>query len=336
MNFQPDFNGFLAALRNERCERPALFEFIIDPRVALGESYATGGELRQIEQQIRSFTENGYDFATLGQWMINGLFFPKQVRTRRESLSQNEGGVIEDAASFEAYDWPDPDRADYPRIHELARLLPEGAKFLPMWPGGVLENMTDLVGFETLCYLLADEPELVGRIADAIGSRLFRYYEHLLEYDCVGAVMLNDDWGHKTQTMFSPEDMRTYIFPWHKRIVELAHSAGRPAFLHSCGNLRQVWDDIIDDMRFDAKHSYEDIIQPVEEAYEQYGGRIAILGGLDIDFLCRSEPDAVYRRAKEMLERTQDRGGYALGSGNSITRYMPRESFLAMTRAALE
>lgn len=336
MNRKPDFEAFLATLRKEPCARPALFEFIIDPHVALGEPCATEGKTRRTKQHIRSFTENGYDFATLDTSMINGVDFPKTNRSMGESISQNEGGVINDEASFEAYDWPDPDRAEYPRILELVKLLPAGSKFLPLWPCGVLENMTDLVGFETLCYLLADDPELVGRIADAIGSRLYRYYEHLLEYDCIGAVMLNDDWGHKTQTMFSPEQMRTFIFPWHKRIVELAHSAGRPAILHSCGNLRQVWEDIIEDMCFDAKHSYEDVIQPVEEAYEQYGGRIAILGGLDIDFLCRSEPDDVYRRAKEMLERTRERGGYALGSGNSITRYMPRENFLAMTRAVLE
>ena len=43
-----------------------------------------------------------------------------------------------------------------------------------------------------------------------------------------------------------------------------------------------------------------------------------------------------YRRSKAMLERTAGRGGYALGSGNSIPPYVPFEKFQAMTRAALE
>ena len=110
----------------------------------------------------------------------------------------------------------------------------------------------------------------------------------------------------------------------------------RPAILHSCGQLERVWDDIIDDMQFDAKHSYEDTILPVEEFYEKYGDRIATLGGLDLDFVCRATPDEVYERSAAMVERTQERGGYALGTGNSIPEYTPVENVLAMIRAVQE
>jgi hypothetical protein len=37
-----------------------------------------------------------------------------------------------------------------------------------------------------------------------------------------------------------------------------------------------------------------------------------------------------------MLRRTERRGGYALGSGNSIPDYVPDQGFLAMVSAALE
>jgi uroporphyrinogen decarboxylase len=95
-------------------------------------------------------------------------------------------------------------------------------------------------------------------------------------------------------------------------------------------------DDIIDDMKFDGKHSYEDTIQPVEQAYEQYGGRIAILGGIDLDFLVRSTPEEVFRRSKAMLERSAGRGSYALGTGNSVPEYVPRDNYFAMVLAATE
>jgi uroporphyrinogen decarboxylase len=143
----------------------------------------------------------------------------------------------------------------------------------------------------------------------------------------------NDDWGFKTQTMLSPADMRRYVIPWHKRIVETIHKAGKPAILHSCGNLKLLMDDIIDTIGYDAKHSYEDSILPVEEAYELYGKRIAILGGLDLDFVCRSTPDEVHKRAVAMLERVKGRGGYALGTGNSVPEYVPVENYLAMISA---
>ena len=130
--------------------------------------------------------------------------------------------------------------------------------------------------------------------------------------------------------------MRRFVFPWHKKLVAAAHAAGRPAILHSCGNLAPVMDDIIDDIGYDGKHSYEDAILPVEEAYERYGSRIAVLGGMDVDFVCRSTPEKIYERSRAMLEKTRGRGGYALGTGNSVPPYVPQAHYFAMIRAALD
>ena len=69
----------------------------------------------------------------------------------------------------------------------------------------------------------------------------------------------------KAKPCFLPEHLRKFVFPWHKRIVETIHKFGKPAILHSCGNLIEVMDDIIEDMGYDAKHSFEDAIMPVEE-----------------------------------------------------------------------
>lgn len=152
----------------------------------------------------------------------------------------------------------------------------------------------------------------------------------------VGVMMASDDWGFHIQTMLSPAVMREYIFPWKKKMVALAHNMGKPAILHSCGQLDAVMEDIIEDIGFDGKHSYEDNITPVEEMYERWGGRIAILGGLDVDFLVRSTLEEITARAKHMLELAAEKGGYALGSGNSIPDYIPAEHYFAMTRAIVE
>jgi len=335
---KPDFENLLAVLRREAPSRPTLFEFIIDPNAmrpdlpVLPES-DQGGRLRQ---WIETYVAFPYDFASLPFWLLNLLSFPKGERAHGASISQNEGGLIVDEETFEAYPWPDPDAGDYDQVKDAAASLAPGMKFVAFCPSGVLENLTEIVGFEDMCFLLADEPELVHRIVDAIGQRLLRFYERLLEYPEVGACVVNDDWGFKTQTMLSPAQMREFIFPWHRRIVALIHQAGRPAILHSCGNLEAVWDDLIDDLGYDGKHSYEDSILPIEEAYETYAERIALVGGIDMDFLCRSEPAAIYERGKAMLERVEGRGGYALGSGNSIPNYVPAENYLALQRAVLE
>jgi uroporphyrinogen decarboxylase len=89
-------------------------------------------------------------------------------------------------------------------------------------------------------------------------------------------------------------------------------------------------------MGIDGRHSYEDNILPVERAYELHIDKFAILGGIDLDFICRAKPEEVYQRAKKLLIQSADRGGYALGTGNSVPDYVPDENYFAMTHAALE
>jgi uroporphyrinogen decarboxylase len=209
-------------------------------------------------------------------------------------------------------------------------------KLIGCAPGGVLENIIDLVGYETLCYMSLIDQELTEEIFTNIGSRLVDYYKIVVQYDSVGALIVNDDWGFKTQTMFDIETLRKYVFPWHKKIVEVIHKSGKPAILHSCGYMNDVMEDIIYDMKYDGKHSFEDGIIPVEEAINKWGDEIAIMGGIDLDFLVRSTPELIRTRARKLLEQTENKGAYALGSGNSIPDYVPYQNYFSMIRAVYE
>jgi len=334
---RPDFNNFLKLLKGEKPERPTLFELFLNnnlyEELANEEFGDTSDKINRYTIIIKAFANAGYDYATVYGSDIT-FETARHAHGNAKTISLNEGAVITDLQSFKQYRWPDPDKYDYSHLKSLETVLPEGMKLMVMGPGGVLENVIALVGYEQLCYMIMDDPELVAAVFEEVGRRLVRYYEICAPYDTVGMLMANDDWGFKGQTMLSVEDMRRFVFPWHKRIVEVIHAAGKPAILHSCGNLSMIMDDIIDDMKFDAKHSYEDNIQPVEEVYERWRGRIAILGGIDVDFICRSTPEEVYDRSCAMLERTADRCGYALGSGNSIPYYVPEENYFAMIAAA--
>ncbi len=227
-----------------------------------------------------------------------------------------------------------PDKCDYSKLEKIRDYLPEGMKLIVMGPGGVLENVTWLIGYENMCYMLYEEPELLQAVFDKVGSSLLRYYERALEYDTVGAIISNDDWGFNTQTFLSVPNMRKYVFPWHKKIVEAAHKKGKPAILHSCGYMNEVFEDIIEDMQFDGKHSYEDNILSVEKSYARWGDRIAILGGLDLEFFIRSPVEEVQRRVKTLADHAVNATGYALGSGNSMCYYIPRDKAIAMLEIA--
>ncbi len=331
----PNFNNILRILNRKTPDRPTLFEMFMNPLVyshyCKDDMPEQNNKFSTLKLQIRGFKNAGYDYATIHG---SDLKFLPDTSNSEESISLNEKALITDRETFNRYDWPDPDVSDYTRLTVLAKELPSGMKFIVMGPGGVLENVIWLTGFDNLCYMIIDNPSLAADIFDAVGSRLLRYYEICSSYESAGALISNDDWGFNTQTMLAPHDMKKYVFPWHKRIVKAIHNAGKHAILHSCGNLEAVMDDIIQDIAYDAKHSFEDNILPVEEAYERLCGRIAILGGIDINFLCSSTPDEIQKRSADMLQRSIKYGGYGLGSGNSIPEYVPLQSYQAMIKPA--
>ena len=120
------------------------------------------------------------------------------------------------------------------------------------------------------------------------------------------------------------------MFPIYKKMVAEAHKAGKPFILHSCGNLDEVYEDLIEDVGIDAKHSFEDVILPVGEFKQRYGSRVTPLGGLDVDVICRSGEGELRAYTRRMIEECFADGHWALGTGNSLTDYMPVENYIAV------
>ena len=336
-NFTPDFQNIIHVLTRKTINMPTLFEFALNDdlvdRLTGNINVDRQDKLAIFKKNIRAFENAGYDYTTISGWRTDTLIFPKSNAEKKETVSMNAGSIITDHESFEKYSWPNPDNSNYDIYYDLKSDLPDGMKLIASGNGGILENVIELVGFENLCLLSILDEDLTTKIFDAVGSRFLRYYEIVSSIETIGACIVNDDWGFKNQTILSPEMLRKWVFPWHRKIVEAIHDAGKYAILHSCGQLKDVMADVIEYMKYDAKHSFEDLILPVEEAYELYSSRIAILGGIDVDFLSRSSVEAITNRSLLLLEKTIDRNGYALGSGNSIPNYIPDEKYIAMISA---
>jgi len=336
-NRKPDIENLYKVLRCEEPSRPVLFELFMNrplyERLA-GRTVKDDSPLEGLKLVVEAYAAAGYDYATTHGSNFN--FGGRRNVERKNTISLNQGNIITDEQAFREFVWPEPSDSDFSRLEQIRPYIPEGMKLMCMGPGGVLENVIALTGYDNLCFMMHDTPDLVQELFNKVGETLLKYYEIVVQYDTVGLLMSNDDWGFKTQTFLAPPDMRKYVFPWHKKYVELAHSKKIPALLHSCGFATDVMDDIINYIGFDGKHSFEDTIVPIEDSYELYNGKIGLLGGIDVDFIIKHSEDEIAKRCRAMLKRAEGRGGYALGTGNSIPEYIPQEHVLAMFKAALE
>ena len=255
----------------------------------------------------------------------------KKLSRGQRTYRDEHVGPITNWEQFETYPWPDARSAEAMRNYEWWNAnLPDDMCLAAIGLGHFCELLSWLMGYETLCYALSDQRDLV----EAIAARLIEYYrvltERVLQYERIRILFSSDDMGFKTGLLISPNDMREFVLPGHREQAALAHAAGRPYLLHACGKLTDIMDDLVHDVKIDAKHSFEDTIEDIRQAKKTYGKEVALIGGIDMDFLCRSDEAAIRRRVRETLDVCQPGGGYCLGTGNSVANYIPVDHYLAM------
>ena len=347
----PDFSGRMkkVLLRQGEPDRVPFYELFADKPIKdaiLGKPTLIpsllpfGDPIKLIPNEIEYWYKLGYDYVPAAP----AYGFGMKVQTAKDTAENAEGmrfwvnesssGLIKNREDFEKYFWPEPDQVPFDIFDAFAQHLPEGMVVFGQ-TSGILENVTWLLGHEGMSYMLVDDPELLQMIFDKVGKNLVRLVERMCEREFVGAIQMGDDMGFKNQTMISPKALRQYVFPWQKKAVDASHKAGKPFILHSCGNLEKIMDDLIG-IGIDAKHSFEDVIMPAFRVKELWGNKIAILGGVDVDFLCRSNPEQVREYTIKFIKESGPGGGFALGTGNSVANYIPVKNFLAMIKAGWE
>ncbi len=247
---------------------------------------------------------------------------------KRGWLNEHTGAVTS-WREFEEYPWPNIAEADTSNLEWLCANLPDDM-CLAGTGGHFCEYLCWFMGYETLCYALAEQRDLV----EAIVARILELEEAqarlLLQFDRIRLFWGSDDMGFKTGLMFSPDDMRSLVLSGHKRIAEIVHEAGRPYLLHSCGKRSDILEDLIEDVKLDAIHSWEDTIELITDAKAAYGSRLALLGGMDVDFLCRADEAAIRQRVRDTVSVCMPGGGFCLGTGNTAANYIPADNYLAM------
>ncbi len=327
---QPDFEQFRKVLtRRGRPNHLPVYEHIasgefIDAWTGAPWMAMPVDEPRKWALYVEFWLSMGFDGVPI-EVLLNCPLPEKDVR---RGAGSEERIVISGWDDFERYDWPDESAPIDYRPYELAaRHLPDGAKLVAGVGMGPYEWASTMMGVEGMAFALADEPDLVAAVFEKLGRLIVAANRHLAQMDAVGATRQGDDLGFRTSTFLSPDQLRKLVFPIYRRMTDIAHEAGKPFVLHSCGCLDAVYDDLIDFCGIDAKHSFEEIILPVDRFKAKYGQRVTPLGGLDVDLICRGSEEQIRAYTRDKIARCFADGHWALGTGNSLTDYMPIEHY---------
>ncbi|MAE67313.1 MAG: hypothetical protein CMJ18_23880 [Phycisphaeraceae bacterium] len=337
--WQPDFERFRTCIaRRQPTDRVPTAEVGIDMEII--EAYL--GEPVDLARYAKFWSRAGYDYVLL-QVRGQPLADSTQVRIAEgrlrlhgddETVATYESARIHDEPSFEAYPWIGPQDVYYRDVDEIRPYLPDGMKLIVNC-GPIFQFLCRSMGFEAMSIAMFEDPALIEAIVERTGSLCIDIVSSLVQREWVGGIWYGDDMGFTTGLLVSPEFLRTYVFPWIRRIGTICRSADRIFLFHSDGLLDRIVPDLID-CGIQGLHPNEPASVDMVSMKSRWGDRLSLLGGVDVDLLTRGTSDEVRAATRSLVERLGASGGCAVGSGNSIARYIPLENYRAMLAAIRE
>jgi uroporphyrinogen decarboxylase len=116
----------------------------------------------------------------------------------------------------------------------------------------------------------------------------------------IDAITWNDDWGAQRAMLISPMLWRQIFKPIYRDYINLAHSRGKYAFMHSDGYIADIIPDLIE-LGLDALNS-QLFCMDIEDLGRRFGGKLTFWGEIDRQHLL---PYATTRKIDEAVQRVR-------------------------------
>ena len=188
-------------------------------------------------------------------------------------MGQPERPIIEAWSDFEKFAPPDADNPE--RFKHVAGIMEKYGPDRYYKANFTLSGfsiVSSLRGFGNACEDLYLEREKIEKLLDTV----FGFEKKIIRLAAkqgFSAVGLADDWGTQNSLIISPALWREVFKPRLAEEIKLAHGLGLQVYLHSCGYIFDIIEDLIE-IGLDILNPGQPDINGVEELGARFGGRI--------------------------------------------------------------
>ena len=248
MHFQADYRHLLDAVHNKKSTRLAFYEHRIEPTFmekVLDFKFAQEIEGSSADQH--HFMQTYCDFFERMTYdTVSYEVCITQVLPEGGALLGERPGPIQSEDDFKNYPWEEIPQLFWqlatPQFDLLREHMPAGMKAVGGIGNGIFEIAQDLVGFERLCLMQYQNPQLFEDLFARIGQLVLGLWENFLHRysDIFAIARIGDDMGFKTGTLLAPQTFLNNILPQYRPIIERVHHHGLPYLQHSCGKIFEL------------------------------------------------------------------------------------------------
>ena len=239
----------------------------------------------------------------------------------------NVHGCILSQPTLKGYIFPDPlDPRFFADIPE--KITRYGDRFRLFQIGfSLYERAWTLRGMQNLLMDFLDNPRFVDELLNTIADYNIAQIQHALSYE-IDAVYFGDDWGQQRGLQMGPYLWRRHIFPVLQRMYAAVHQAGKVVFIHSCGDVDELFDDLIA-IGVSCFNPFQPEVMDVLALMERYRGRLTFHGGLSTQRTLPYGTVSEVRRETEGLLAAGSQGSYILAPAHDVEGDVPLENMLA-------
>lgn len=270
-------------------------------------------------------------FEDLGNCRVRDVFGVVWDRSADKDIGIVEGIVLPEP-SLRGLRMPNPlDERFFEDIP--AKLDRYGDRFRVFSIGfSLFERAWTLRGMENLLVDFHEEPAFVHDLFSAIVDYNVAQVNEAIKYD-IDAVYFGDDWGQQHGLIMGPARWRESILPHLRRMYGAVKSAGKRVFIHSCGDVDELFDDLID-AGVDCFNPFQPEVMDVFGLLDAYRGRLSFHGGLSTQRTLPYGTVDDVRKETEALLAHGIKGNYILSPAHAVEGDVPVENMVAFIEAA--
>ena len=217
------------------------------------------------------------------------------------------------------YKFPEPDSpALYRDARNIERAKKEGMFILGCQGWVLFERAWLLRGFENFMMDLVDNPDNAERLLDEITEYQIEVSKNLIKLG-VDGIYTGDDYGTQRGLLISRKTWQALIKPRLAKIWKVAKDEGLPVFHHSCGNVLEILEDMIE-IGLDVLLPVQPQAMDIRLLQERFGERLSFMGGVSTQkTLPFGSPEEVKQEVKTCIEVLGKRGGYIIAASHEIS-----------------
>jgi uroporphyrinogen decarboxylase len=174
----------------------------------------------------------------------------------------------------------------------------------------IFERAHFIHGFENTLMNSMLEPDLMTEFLLHLAQYHLRSIEYIKQHfpGRVHGYRVTDDWGTQQAPLMPPETFRAVFKPVYQEIFDVAHAAGMDVWLHSCGQILPLMDDLID-CGVNVLNLMQPNVFPIP-ALREFRGRVCFEVCADAqNTLLTGTPDALKEEVQAILDNCCAKNG---------------------------